>query len=61
MYNLEKYKFEDGVLDINFSVNVDNLENTKDFFKKLTAEEKESIFALIFFLNEAGLITGVSN
>lgn len=61
MYNLENYSFEKGVLDINFSVNVDKLEGNKDFFKDLTAQEKESIYALIFFLNEANLLTGVSN
>ena len=58
MYNLKEYNFENGVLNISFSVNVDKLEFENEFFAKLENYEKESIFALIFFLNEAGLLIG---
>mgnify|MGYP006970786713 CR=1 FL=1 len=60
MYNLNKYSFENGILDISFYINIDKLEYEEDFFKNLSAEEKESIYALIYFLNEAGLIAGVN-
>lgn len=60
-YELEKFKVNENTLNISFSVNFDDVENLEeDFFKSLDRVERDSILALLFFLDLARVI-GVNN
>lgn len=58
-YELEKFKVNENTLNISFSVNFDDIENLEeDFFKSLDRVERDSILALLFFLDLARVIGG---